>query len=291
MSEATLERRFFVIGAGFGRTGTSSFKKALEILGVGPCYHMMEVFKNDDAGKWYQFAMNPSDSSAVLNSLLGGNNYKSSCDFPSSPYWKEQLELYPDAKVVLTKRDADKWYQSCIDTIFNMMPNHPNAPFGVKLCHFFGIISPSFGEMVRTIIFDHSMHSDWSKENVIKCYNEHNRRVIDTCPKEKLLVFEVSEGWGPLCKFLDLPVPKEPFPHLNDTQQFRTGVQRRSMMGYAALGASLLGVTVVLMAGSKYLTGSYAPRHRANRRIYGFGGTGAYWCWWCMCRCMYVFGL
>jgi hypothetical protein len=258
MVDKNQKGKFFVIGAGYGRTGTSSFKKALEILGVGPCYHMVEVFKHGDAGKWDQFAKNTSNKN-LLHSVLGGNGYQSSCDFPSAPYWKEQLELYPDAKVVLTTRDGEKWYQSCIDTIFNMQRSSNVTPFGIKLCYFFGIMSSSFGNMLDTILYEESLKCDWSKENVIKRFKEHNQRVIDTCPKDKLLVFEVTQGWEPLCKFLDLPVPDEPFPNVNDTAHFKGIVRSMSMMGYAALGASVLGGVAVLMAGSKYLTGSYVP--------------------------------
>jgi hypothetical protein len=252
MSTDVPERKFFVIGAGLCRTGTSSFKKALEILGVGPCYHMMEVGKNNDAAKWDEFSRNPADLE-LLDSLLRGHGYKSSCDLPSSPYWREQLALYPEAKVVLTARDAAKWYQSCEDTVFRMQRNHPLTPFGIKLCYWFGIISKSFGDFLDEIFNKRICKQNWEKEHVMTCYDEYNRDIIANCPKEKLLVFEVTQGWKPLCQFLDVPVPKEPFPHVNDTKSFQAFVTTRERSGYLAFGGVIAGTALVAWAGSAYL--------------------------------------
>jgi len=240
-----------VIGAGFGRTGTASFKKALEILGFNPCYHMIEAIKQQHGVQWKKFADNPKDLH-ILHSLLGESGYLASCDFPSSPYWAEQLKLYPDAKVILTTRDAEKWYQSCCDTIFKMMPFHPLRPFGAILYNFFGFSSPGFMDMVNKTIREDSFHGDWNKESVIKCYHDHNNNVIKTCPADKLLVFEVSEGWEPLCKFLNVPVPAAdvPFPHVNDSQDFNNGMRRICSTGYTRL---MLTISVVILVGSGVL--------------------------------------
>ena len=247
-----------VIGAGWGRTGTSSFQKALEILGFGPCYHMKEIFKHGNHHHWLEFSKNPSNTE-LLHSMLGGNGYVATCDFPSSPYWKEQLALYPDAKVILTARDQEKWYQSCINTIFLMNSTNPAAPLGVKLANLFSVVPVAFRDMLINILFKRSFREDWSKENVIQCYNEYCQDVIKTCPPEKLLVFEVSEGWEPLCKFLEVPVPKEPFPHVNDTQEFQSHVRTVSTMGYAALTLFTLSLIGVGMLGHKLMLGSYIP--------------------------------
>lgn len=237
-----------VIGAGLCRTGTASFKKALEILGVGPCYHMIEVSKNNDAAKWYAYSKNPNKE--LLDSMIGGNGYRSSCDLPTASFWKEQLELYPNAKVILTSRDAEKWYHSCEDTVFRMNPNHPVTPFGIKLCYWFGIISKPFGAMLDEILHKRICKGNWDKANVIACYDEHNMDVIANCPKEKLLVFDVTQGWSPLCKFLDVPVPKEPFPHVNDTKSFQAMVAKRQWQGYMTLGGVVAGAVAVVWAGS-----------------------------------------
>ena len=120
-----------VIGAGWGRTGTSSLKRALEILGFGPCYHITEAIKNEDAVMWSKYMENPTNKE-LLHTLLGGNGYVSTCDYPSSAFWKEQLELYPDAKVIFTTRDPKKWYKSCCDTVFRVQPNHPETSMAIK---------------------------------------------------------------------------------------------------------------------------------------------------------------
>lgn len=258
MSTEQSKKKFYVIGAGLGRTGTSSFQKALEILGCGPAYHMREVFKHKHYQQWITLAENANDKE-TLNSVLAGSGHVSSCDFPSALFWKEQLEIYPEAKVVLTARDAEKWYKSCSDTIFQMMPNHPLTPFGIILGNWLGLSPAAMNVMFNKIILDKTFHGDWSKENVIACYNKHNKNVVDTCPPEKLLVFDVSQGWAPLCEFLDLPIPDVPFPHVNDTKQFQGFVMMRSMMGYLALGGVLVGIPALMALGSKYVTGSFIP--------------------------------
>lgn len=249
---------FYVIGAGFGRTGTSSFKKALDILWYGPTYHMFEVLQKSHAKQWLKFAQDPSDL-MLLNSVLAGSGYNSSCDFPSAVFWKEQLELYPNAKVILTVRDAEKWHQSCMDTIFHFQYDHPASNFGLKVIASLGLPIPGMRSMTDAIIRNKTFHGDWSKENVIRCFNAHNQHVIDVCPKEKLLVFEVSQGWEPLCQFLGVPVPKEPFPHVNDTKEFQKMVHALTFLGYGTVGLGVLGGAAVLLAGLKYFTGSYLP--------------------------------
>ena len=247
--------RVKVIGAGFGRTGTLSFKKALEILGFGPTYHMLEVGKN--ANLWTTFANNTDDLD-LLHEILGGAGYQSTCDFPSSPYWKEQCKLYPEGKVVLTARDPEKWYKSCCDTIFKMMPGHPASPFGITLGYWIGLAPMAFRAMHRKVILHDSFNDDLSKENIIACYNRHNDNVIKTCPPEKLLVFDVSQGWAPLCAFLDVPIPDVPFPHVNDTAQFQSVVKRRCCSAYtylmAGVSAAVMVGSVVVPAALKYVT-------------------------------------
>jgi hypothetical protein len=248
---------FHVIGAGLGRTGTATLKKALEILGFGPTYHMYEVIKNSRAKEWLKVTQDPSNS-ALLDSLLAGSGYRSSCDFPSASFWKEQMQLYPDAKVVLTTRDPEKWYESCTNTIFRFQRDHPASNLGLQIVGWLGLPTAGFRDMTDALIRDKTFRGDWSKENVIKCFKAHNKNVLETCPKEKLFVFEVSQGWEPLCKFLDVPVPNEPFPHVNDTKEFQQLIHKMTIMGYATLGLAALGAYAVAWAGLKYMSGSPA---------------------------------
>ena len=245
-----------VIGAGLGRTGTSSFKKAIEILGFGPCYHIDEVIRNERGVQWSHFSDEP-DNLALLHSLLGGAGFRSSCDAPSCRYWKQQLTLYPEAKVILTIRDPESWYQSCCDTIFQRHPTHPSASIGTLAAFWMGLPTPGFAEMLFKIVDTNMYGQDWSKSNVLKSFNAHNENVIKTCPSDKLLVFNVSQGWEPLCAFLKVPVPDEPFPHINDTKEFQKIVRSAATTGYVAI---LLAASVSVLAGGALLLmcGQYA---------------------------------
>lgn len=207
-----------VIGAGWGRTGTESLKKALEILGFGKCYHMFELLKD---GKrvvyWEQLARGEKPD---YDKLFEG--YQSAVDFPVAMYYKEFMAQYPDAKVILTYRDAEKWYESASNTIFKPLP----API-VPLSRFLGLFIknlsyfPRIAHNVIATIFDNFLEGRKNdKEYVLKRYNQWMEDVKKTVPPEKLLVFEAREGWEPLCKFLGVPVPAEPYPKGNDSEQF-----------------------------------------------------------------------
>ena len=233
-----------VIGAGCGRTGTMSLKKALEILEFGPCYHMTEVFANGDCASWSKYVDNTRDHQ-LLHSMLGGKGYCSTCDFPTSMFWKEQLDLYPNAKVILTARDPEKWYKSCCDTIFQVQPSHPDAPLGIRIAMKLGFPVRGMGHMLEKLFYGHFMPNDWSKAAVLQTYKAHNDDVLRTCPKDKLLVFEVSQGWAPLCEFLHVPIPDVPFPHVNDTEHFQQQLVFLNAMGYGVVAAAVTAVALV----------------------------------------------
>ena len=201
------ENKIEVIGAGWGRTGTSSLKEALEILGF-PTYHMTEILANGPAHTsfWSHAADNRSEKHDFPSVF---KNYRATCDFPSSVFWKEQLEAYPDAKVILTVRDAEKWYASCCQTIFRMSPDSPHTNIGIRTAmDAFGLPVRGLGPMIRKIITREALGDTWEKEKVIAAYVAHIQKVKDEVPPEKLLVFEISQGWGPLCTFLGVPVPR-----------------------------------------------------------------------------------
>src|SRR5437879_1520361 len=104
-----------VIGAGYGRTGTMSLKLALEALGFGPCYQLVDVLKNPQAPDWwYEAAQDPAR--ADWGKIFAG--YNATVDWPNATYYKELAEAYPDAKVILTERDPDAWFDSTQATIF-----------------------------------------------------------------------------------------------------------------------------------------------------------------------------
>ncbi|HEY3951046.1 sulfotransferase family protein [Phenylobacterium sp.] len=194
-----------VIGAGFGRTGTLSLKLALEMLGVGPCYHMMEVFKNPLAFDWwYEAAQDPAH--ADWGKIFAG--YNSTVDWPNATYYKELADAYPDAKVILTERDPDSWFESTQATIFK---NPYEGDVG-------------FPRMVRKVVgelFDQHLHD---RDHCIAVYKAHNQKVRETIAAERLLVYHVADGWAPLCAFLGVPVPSEPPPKVNSREEFASRV-------------------------------------------------------------------
>lgn len=195
-----------VIGAGFGRTGTLSLKLALERLGLGPCYHMKEVFAHPDhVPAWEQAA----DGGTVdWDALFEG--YRSAVDFPASSFYGELAAHYPAAKVILTVRDPDRWFASVDATI--LRPLRQTLPAHLA----------DWGRMARKTILERVFAGDASdRAHLVACYERHNAEVKRTIPAERLLVYEASQGWEPLCAFLAVPVPDEPFPLVNTTAEFQ----------------------------------------------------------------------
>jgi hypothetical protein len=208
-----------IIGAGFGRTGTRSLKEALEILGSGPCYHMVEVFEHPEHVPLWEAAAKgePVDWKELLR------DYRATVDWPGCTFYKELMEVYPDAKVLLSVRDPEKWYESVQSTIYQASRIRRNALTSLifLLLKFIrpGIVAGR--PMVSRIVWDGTFHGRFEeKEYAIAVFNEHNEEVKRIVPPEKLLVYQVKEGWGPLCEFLGVPVPDVPFPHLNDRESF-----------------------------------------------------------------------
>ena len=198
-----------VIGAGFGRTGTLSMKAALERLGYGPCYHMVELLDHPEHGPLWTAALR--GEAIAWEELFG--SYESATDWPACTFWRELADRYPDAKVVLTVRDPERWWNSIDTTLFSM-----SRAGQLPARHAVGEV----GQLVMGAAFD---GRTTDREHVIRRFEEHNERVRQGIPAERLLVFEVSEGWGPLCEFLGAEVPGEPFPHLNEGDQFRAMIQ------------------------------------------------------------------
>jgi hypothetical protein len=191
-----------VIGAGFGRTGTMSLKLALEQLGLGPCYHMMEVFKNPKApGYWEAVADGETPDWELIF-----EGYPATVDWPNATYYAELADAYPEAKVILTKRDSEAWFKSTQATIFKRDVTNPTNDFE-------RMISKVIGRL-----FDHRMHDH---DHVISVFERHNAEVARRIPPERLLVYEVAEGWAPLCAFLGVPVPEGGMPKVNSTEEFQ----------------------------------------------------------------------
>jgi Sulfotransferase domain len=200
-----------VIGAGFGRTGTLSLKVALEELGLGPCYHMVALMNHPEHVPLWEAATRgePVDWEKIFA------GYQATVDWPSAAFYKELVEAYPDAKVILTIRDPQKWYESTKRTVYTMADIPDPSPVL---------------QMDNRLVWEQTFNGDFeNRQRAIEVFEQHNEEVRKHIPPEQLLVYEVKEGWEPLVEFLGVVAPKdEPFPHLNDTQAFKDMVQRRT---------------------------------------------------------------
>jgi len=225
-----------VIGAGFGRTGTASTKRALEILGFGPCHHMEEVIKHpEEVDTWVRAARGEKVDWKTFMSRWG-----SSVDFPSAIYYRELMEAFPHGKVVLNVRSADSWYQSMSETIVPMLTRWPNRMITPWLPRISAPGRVMHDTKFRALVLEQFYANP---EGVKKVFNDHIEEVKRVVPPEKLLVFEAKDGWEPLCKFLGVPVPSEPFPRVNDTAEFKRRVVGATVVSWVVL---LLGVSVSL---------------------------------------------
>jgi hypothetical protein len=204
-----------VLGPGFGRTGTLSLKIALEQLGFGPCLHMITLLDEAErAGLFLRAA--DGDAGSLAKAMEG---HRSAVDWPLTYVWRQAIEQFPAAKVILTVRDPARWYESARRTIFWAAQNapppgeeaEPATVAGLRLLDR-TVWSGTFGGR-----FD-------DRENAIAAFEAHNAAVRAEVPADRLLVFEVTEGWQPLCDFLGVPVPAGPFPRANDAASFRARV-------------------------------------------------------------------
>lgn len=217
-----------VIGVGVGRTGTLSLKGALERLGFGPCFHMRNVLDHRDRLPLWEAA---ADGQPVnWDAVFAG--YRSTVDWPGAALWRQLVAYYPDAKVILTVRDPQRWYDSVRLTIFQLFGGGKESPLaeealqripGIARMHAFN----------RKLVWDGAFLQGRfeDREFATRAFEEHNATVCREVPADRLLVFEVREGWGPLCDFLGASEPPEPFPHLNDAEAFWGRVRARLAEG------------------------------------------------------------
>ena len=226
-----------------------SLKAALETLGFGPCYHMIEVFEHPEHAGFWQAAWRgePVD----WDGLLGG--YEAAVDWPACTFYEELLQRYPDARVLLSVRDPERWYESTRDTIYQISKITAGSRLSRAVFAFVGLfVSGVFeiGRMGNKIIWQGTFDGRFEdRSHAIEVFVRHNEEVKRRVPAEKLLVFEVKEGWGPLCEFLGVEAPDKPFPRLNDAAQMRRrirAVQALSLVVPAVL-ALLATVALVLL--------------------------------------------
>jgi hypothetical protein len=241
-----------VVGAGFGRTGTASLKAALETLGFGPCYHMTEVFKHPEhAGFWVAAWRGEL---VDWDEVLG--NYEATLDWPACTFYQELLKRHPDAKVILSVRDPERWYESTRNTIYELSVGITASPLyriGFAFVSLLVLGASGSINMADEIIWEGTFDGRFEdKRHAIEVFNRHNEEVRRGVPQDRLLVYEVKEGWGPLCEFLGVEEPGKPFPRLNDAVEMRRriiGIRALSVAVPAAL--ALLGIGVLSLLGRR----------------------------------------
>lgn len=199
-----------IIGATFGRTGTHSLRAAIVQLGFGPCHHMYEVRQSPQQTAYWSAIANGEEP--IWGKVFDG--YSSQVDWPASRYWRDLAGHYPDAKVILTTRDPDDWYASIAKTILpssTLGPTQDPDPQG-----------RAGSEIIRKIVLEGLFGGQLTdKAHAIAVYQKHQQDVVAEISADRLLVFEVKDGWEPLCAFLGVAVPDTPFPRGNTVAEFR----------------------------------------------------------------------
>jgi Sulfotransferase domain len=207
-----------LIGAGLPRTGTLTQKEALETLGLGPCYHWVNIIADLDQVELWHRALDGEQG--VLEQILGG--YESTVDWPGGFFARELAEIHPDAKVLLSVRDADAWEPSYRDTIWSMSYSDGLIR---HLSDARREIDPRWRrylELVYRMLWSEisPFAGGREPEDMKRQMTAWNETIKEAVPPERLLVWSVTEGWGPLCEFLEVSVPDEPLPHANDRETF-----------------------------------------------------------------------
>lgn len=207
-----------LIGAGLPRTGTLSQKIALEMLGLGPCYHMVNVLGDlDQANLWKRALAGESPWDEILD------GFQSTVDAPGHYFYKELMEVYPDAKVLLSTRDPEKWRTSMEQTVWAVR-NGDSTMRHISDAR--GTVDSGwadFLDMIDGLLWEGDGTLADCKDNADGLPAAMERwidEVTENVPADRLLVWDVSQGWEPLCEFLELPVPSDPFPNVNDSKEF-----------------------------------------------------------------------
>jgi len=197
-----------VFAFGVGRTGTVSLKTALERLGFGPCHHMEDVAAPGNAARqvplWLAAAEGRPDWPAIYD------GYRSADDWPTAGFFRELIAAYPSARFILNTRDPERWVESYLGTISKLMGDRAALPPEMQ----------DWIEMVVQVLTRTGFPPGLGREALLTAFHAHAEAVKAAAPPGRLVVWEVQQGWGPLCEFLDVPVPDEPFPHRNSRQEF-----------------------------------------------------------------------
>ncbi|MGV9382402.1 sulfotransferase family protein [Nonomuraea sp. NPDC003707] len=192
-----------VVGASFGRTGTSSVRLALETLGFGPCHYMKELFAAPaHAREWLRVA---DGGKPDWKRLLNG--FTSTIAWPAAFYWRELAAAFPEAKVLLIVRDPASWYASMSRTLYRTRPA--------------GQETAVRDQVIEKIVWQGTFSGRFEdRDHAMDVYRAHLDEVRAAVPPGRLVEVEPSHGWEPLCAALGVDVPDRPFPVANTTGDY-----------------------------------------------------------------------
>ena len=195
-----------IIGVGVGRTGTYSLRLAINQLGYGPCHHMEEVMKNLDVQVplWSEAVKGNMNWDAIYE------GFNSAVDWPTAGFFRELIKEYPTAKFILTERSPENWADSFGSTIYKLLAGRDQAPEQMK----------DWLQMANDVISKSGFPAGLDRDGLMSGFIAHNKAVREAIPEDQLLVFQVKEGWEPLCNFFNQPVPNEAFPRTNNREEF-----------------------------------------------------------------------
>jgi len=222
-----------IIGAGLGRTGTASLKVALETLGVGRCYHMSEVLQNPASNvDWINAANGKPDWDRIFD------GYGATVDYPGCTFWRELADYYPHAKILLSVRDPNSWFESVNDTIMSggFRQFTSNSPWG---------------EMLQKVIYDTLDNRIEDRDFMVSYFENRNAEISAAMPADRLLVYQVKEGWAPLCKFLGVPVPDMEFPRINSRDETKQLLAQMTADGGGALTEEAMSAAAKSLHGER----------------------------------------
>jgi hypothetical protein len=203
-----------VVGAGLGRTGSTSLKQALEQLLGGPCYHMLEVMENPEHDAFWLQAVR-GEAVDVAWFLAP---YRAAVDWPVCAFWRELAAANPDAMVLLSTRESpERWWASMQATIVPAVKSRARSHDPALVRH---------GAMVSEL-FERRFCPRWDDPaEAMAAYERHNEEVRRAIDPARLLEWRPGDGWQPLCDALGVPLPDAPFPDENTTADFQARVAR-----------------------------------------------------------------
>ena len=215
------QKKFYVIGVGLSRTGTLSMKSALELLLPGKCHHMIDTFNYQEI--WTSICDGKMNDDQFKDYFLS-NGFVASVDCPCIFYYERLMKIFPEAKFILTVRDPTAWSKSMKTTICALQVYYKTFP--IVIFHWLRFITKYLP--VNTIMLWNVEKIDGFRQMVSSClnntgeifYKKWENKIKEIIPKDRLLVLNVKDGWEPLCQFLEVPIPNESFPKLNDRQEF-----------------------------------------------------------------------